>query len=776
MKTKTNKKKILKIISFSLIGIIIIGVLFFNSLLNSGKPLKNPVSITRDENGVAHINAESIEDAYFAQGYTHAQDRMFNIDLSRRTGAGTLSEVFGDMAVEQDQYYLTLGLKRAAEKSLKEYDPETIELLESYTSGINAYILEKKEDKKWATEFKLLNYEPELWLTVDSLLLGKLMAHDMAGHWESQVFRQYLLDNYTEEEALELFPDLPSNAPTHIVSGNLAEDMLSVNIPFKNEHNGSNNWVISGAKTESGKPLVANDPHLSIATPSIWYINHLITPEIEISGATFAGVPGIILGQNNYGAWGVTNTGPDVQDVYVEKINPDNDKQYLFKDEWLDMDVFEYTMKVKGSEDIVYEVRETIHGPIISDLAKGIEQENNMAYSLRWTALEPTFELQALVDANVAKNWTEFEKALENFQAPAMNFVYADLEGNIAYKPNGRIPIRDNNGTGLLPVEGWTGKNEWLGYIPFDELPKSVNPKEGYIATANYKIVGDDYPYHLSNNWAQPYRQMRIVEVLENNNSLTTEDMRILQGDTKNLEAVEFLDLIVDRLNNSDNIKGKEAAEVLLKWKEDGYLDDIDKAGALVFNSMMDEIPKILFEEIPEEVRKNMKGTGNTTDSLLRKYSDGENSIWIEKVGGLDVLLSKALDNTIEKIKPEQGDKIANWEYGKYHQVMFSHPLSSQAILKPFFNSKGRIPSSGSKVTVRAAGYNDKGLNNHGASWRFVADLNDLSKTEQIVAPGMSGHNKSPYYHDQIENWINGNLYTVDILNFSGEVLNLIPK
>lgn len=776
------------------IGVLAVVIIFavaagfiIRSIFTSGKPvlegtvtvngLSAPVTITRDENGVPHIKGQTTQDVYFAQGYAHAQDRMFNMDLSRRTGYGRLCEVFGQMAVSQDQYYLTLGLDRAAALSLAAYPAETIALLDGYTAGINAYIDEKSSDGKWPTEFKLLGYQPERWSTVDTLLLGKLMAHDMAGHWKAQVSRMYLLAEYGLEEALELFPSVPEQAPTHITDADLALSLLSADIPVVNESNGSNNWVVSGQKTESGMPLLANDPHLSIATPSIWYVNHLISPDMEVSGTTFAGVPGIILGQNQYGAWGVTNTGPDVQDVYIEKIHPDNPYRYLYQDEWLEMEVFSYTMKVKGGDEILYEVRQTMHGPIISDLADNVGVEQDTAFALRWTALDATLELEALIGYNRAKNWTEFEKCLEGFHAPAMNFVYANLDGTIAYKPNGLIPIRAGNNDALLPMEGWTGENEWIGYIPFDELPKVVNPVDGFVATANYKIVGDDYPYHLSNNWAQPYRQMRIVEVLSSKDTFTAEDMRLLQDDTKNLRAEAFGAYLADIFAGLESQpSGKQAAETLQAWRARGYLDEPEEAGALLFSLVMDEIPNVLFEEIPSEVYKLMRGTGNVVDNMLTACIAGGEPLWVQKNGGIAAVLSKALDRAIARVSPQQGSDISKWQYGKFHQVMFSHPLSSQSYLKPFFNPRGRLASAGSDVTVRAATNNQSGLNNHGASWRFVADLNDMTKTWQIVAPGISGHPASPYYQDQINRWLEGELYLVDQVAYSGKTLTLVPR
>src|SRR5699024_9108130 len=406
--------------------------------------------------------------------------------------------------VNNDKYFRTLGLRRAAEKSYDLYSDDAKDVLQWFSDGVNAYIEEATAQGTLPLEFTFIGAEPAPWTPLDSLTIGKYMAFDLGGHWERQAFNLHLLQEYDEEKAYELFPSYPEEAMTII-----EETEIDVAASFKEAiipeaFNGSNNWVVTGDKSASGKPLLADDPHLGLATPSIWYEMHLEAEDMNVGGVIFAGVPGIILGHNETIAWGVTNVGPDVQQLYIEKRNPDNDVEFLFEDEWEEADVISEPIAVKGAETIDYEVVETRHGPVVSEFAE--ESGKEEVLSLRWTALDPTKELEAILHMNRATNWEEFEKGLEDFHAPAQSFVFAGVDGTIAYKANGKIPIYEDGKDALLPLPGWEADAEWQDFIPFDELPRVVNPDKGFIATANNKITPENYPYHISNVWAQPYR------------------------------------------------------------------------------------------------------------------------------------------------------------------------------------------------------------------------------------------------------------------------------
>ncbi|MGL4522302.1 MAG: penicillin acylase family protein, partial [Bacilli bacterium] len=527
-----------------------------------------------------------------------------------------------------------------------------------------------------------------------------------------------------------------------------------------NEFNGSNNWVIAGSKSESGMPLLADDPHLGLGAPSVWYQTRLQSDEQNVSGVIFAGVPGIILGHNEQIAWGVTNVGPDVQDLYIEKRNPDNPEQFLYKGKWEDAVVINEPISVKGGEVIDYDVTITRHGPVISEFAKGTDSDTVL--SMRWTALEETHDLQALPGMNKAKNWEEFDAALVHFKAPASNFVYADKEGNIAYKVNGNIPIREK-GSSLVPVPGWTGEYEWTGYIPHNELPTLINPEQGYIATANNKIVDDRYPYHISHTWAQPYRQERILEVLGSKDMFTLQDMKDLQMDVFNKQAEEFLPMFKKALSKQKlSAEQQQALDILSEWNLE---DDKDQAAPLLFHTLMLQISEELFgKDIPVEMMDMFEGRANVVDELLRKANEGTPGPWVRDAGGMSVLIQKSLENTITLLTERYGAQMEDWKWGDEHQLQFVHPLSNVKPLNIFFNSKKPIPVSGSRITVQSADRNvETGIVNHGASWRFVIDLNDLSKGHHIVGPGQAGHFKSEWYDNQVEDWANGTYHVTEL-------------
>lgn len=729
--------------------------------------LEDEVIVTRDQEGVPHIEAESDADLYRAQGYVQAQDRLFQMDLSRRQASGRLAEVVGEAAVETDKHFRTFSLRAAAEASYDGYDDDAKAVLQYFAEGVNAFIEESIEEKTLPYEFALLGYTPEQWTEIDTLTIGKFMAYDLGGNWDSLAVRHWALNTYEEEKAEELMITYPEGARSIVeankahpvaVAGQFQVDLLP------HEFNGSNNWVVAGEKTKSGAPLLADDPHLGLGLPSIWYQMHLSSPQQNVGGVIFAGVPGIILGHNEDIAWGVTNVGPDVQDLYIEQPNPDDPTQFLYEDEWEQAEVREETIRVKDGEDIPFEVVVTRHGPIISDLLYK-DEDPGALFSMQWTALEPTKELQAVMNMNKATDWSTFEKALEDFHAPAQNFVFASTDGTIAYKANGRIPIR-KKGNGELPVPGDSAEYGWEEYVPYDELPRVVNPKEGFIATANNEVVGEEYPYHLTRFWAQPYRYERIAEVLEASDELTAEDMMALQLDWENLYAREFLDELIEAIRAEDESNDfEEVLRMLADWDQ---VDDPEQAAPLVFHKLMKQLPKTLFEEeMPEDVYEMLPGKGQLTDQWLRTGFAGEKSVWVEEYGGVNKWVFDAFETAMAETEEAFGKNIEKWRWGDFHQVAFPHPLASASpILEKILNPAKR-PLGGSNITVQAAAFQEDGTVNHGAPWRFVADLEDLSSSYQIVGPGVSGHIRSKWFDHNVDDWVEGNFHQTVL---SGEI------
>ncbi|MEH7224202.1 penicillin acylase family protein [Bacillus sp. JJ1566] len=752
------------VIILLLLACIIVGYLFLKKSLPviegqiQVEGLTEDVEVTRDNNGVPHIVAKNTHDLYFAQGYVTAQDRLFQMDLSRRQASGELSEVIGASLVDQDKYFRTLGLRRAAEASYEAYSTEAKDVLQSYADGVNAFIKEAIEKNTLPVEFSLAGYEPYMWSPIDSLTIGKYMAYDLGGHYKGQAFRYYMAQHVSEEKLLELFPTYPEDGATVIQA--MKENSIDISksiatAPFPNEFNGSNNWVVSGEKSESGMPILADDPHLALATPSIWYETHLQNDEVNVSGVIFAGVPGIILGRNEYIAWGVTNVGPDVQDLYIERRNPNNPNQFEYMGEWEDATIIEETIEVKDEEAIPYQVQVTRHGPIISEFTHDHKEETALA--LRWTALDASTELEAVLMFNKARNWDEFKEALTYFHTPAQNFVFAAIDGTIAYRANGLIPIR-KNGDSSVPVPGWTDEYEWEGYIPWNELPTVVNPKEGFISTANNKIAPDDYPYHITNTWAQPYRQQRIQDVLSSKDILTVDDLLQLQFDQHNLQAEEFVPIFLDVLSNNFDQLREIDKTVLADFQDWDFVDSIEDGEPLVFHQWMDEFANVLFEEsVPQEIDKLFEGKSQIVDQMIRDANNGHESIWISEAGGLEHVTVESFKRAVDFAVKKQGNNPNKWAWGKFHQVPFNHPLSAISPLNYLFNNNEAVPMGGSGITVAAASFNHhSGAITHGAAWRSVIDLSNMSESYNVVGPGQSGHVLSSFYHDQISDWTTG--------------------
>lgn len=765
-------KKGLRVLAWLVGGLAvlaIVAVIGFDWFVGKSKPviegeltvpvLEQEVVVTRDEFGVPHIDASSDADLYRAQGYVQAQDRLFQMDLSRRQASGRLAEVVGEAAVTNDKFFRAFSLRYAAELSWDGYDAKSKKVLEWFAEGVNAFI----EEGNLSYEFTLLGYEPEQWTPIDSLTIGKYMAYDLGGNWNLLAFRHWAANNLSDAEFKELLVDYPEDARS-IIEANRASEVKIADALYldamPNEFNGSNNWVVSAEKSATGAPLLADDPHLGLSTPSIWYQMNLQSPEQNVSGVIFAGIPGIILGHNEHLAWGVTNVNPQVQDLYIEKRNPDNPHEFLFDGDYYKAEVRDEPIKVKDGETIDYEVVMTMHGPVISDVM-GSDDLAEEVFAMQWTALEPTRELQAVLGFNKAKTWNEFEVALRDFNAPAQNFVVADKEWTIAYRANGNVPIR-KKGNGQFPVPGDSADYGWTGYIPYEELPTVINPESGWIATANNEIVGEDYPYYLTDYWAQPYRYERIAELLEAKDKLTVQDMQDIQMDTVNLYAEEFLPEFIRSLENSNGMESYQNELDLLKsWD---YNESITAGAPLIFNEIIEQLVAQLFKDkLPEDIYELMPAKYSILDNMLRAAYEGNEGIWIEKAGGIDTLVFKAFEQSVLKTREQFGDDVSKWQWGEYHQLTFNHNIASAHDLIAWYLNPKQVAAGGSRTTVQAAGNRENGTISHGASWRFVADVNDLSGAYHIVGPGQSGHKKSDWYDNQVQDWADGNYHLTRI-------------
>lgn len=726
------------------------------------------VVVSRDEYGVPHIQAQNQHDVFFAQGYVTAQDRLWQMDLSRRAASGRLAEAVGAAAIDRDKFFRTLGLRRAADLSWPALSPEARNVLQAYAEGVNAYIASLGSNLP--LEFRLLGYRPEPWTPVDSVVIGKYMAYDLGGNYESEVFFATVVRKFGEKKAQGLFPYYPAAAPTIIQSlKGVSESSLdsvaalaAVTDPgFGRENVGSNNWVVAGSKTASGKPLLANDPHLSISNPAIWYQTHLYVPgQLNVIGVMFPGAPGLVIGHNDQVAWGVTNLGPDVQDLYLERPNPANPHQFEYQGHWEDAQVIPEPILVKGQTDpIPFEVVVTRHGPIVSGVVPGAKgaAEQGLALALRWTALGPTTELEAVLGFDRASSWAEFREALKKFLVPAQNFVVADVNGTIAYRGNGLVPIRAPGHSGLVPVPGWTGTYEWTGYIPWESLPETVNPPQGFIATANNKAVGDDYPYFLSYEWAQPYRAETITRRLSGATGLTVKDLQALQTNWQDLQAETVLPAMLANLPEQKGASA-EAVAILGDWVK-APVDDPDKPAPAIFHSWYIQLAHQVFDD---ELGPDDAVRGASVTALDRLLTKNPTADWFDDSRHPGTMnLAKDLEASLQKavagLSQSQGGSPKDWRWGKIHTVTFGHPLGAIKPLDKLFNL-GPYPYGGDNLTVGNASYSRRRpfAITHGAPWRQVVDLADLNDSWDVVTPGESGQRFSRHYGDQAELWLKG--------------------
>jgi penicillin amidase len=721
-----------------------------------------PVTVYRDAYGVPHIHAASLEDALFVQGYLHAQDRLFQMDLSRRAASGRLAEIFGADFIDADRFLRAVGMLRAARETEAGLSPEHRNALAAYAAGVNAFLAAHRGSLP--LEFTLLGYSPDPWQPVESLAIGKYMAWDLGRNMTTEIFFWRLAERVGPEKAATLFPNYPEDGPAIVarlrglpldagLAGGLArlqETVAKASLAGSDRALGSNNWVVAGAKTASGLPILANDMHLGMGAPSIWYQNHLaVAGRFEVTGVIFPGVPGVIVGHNGHIAWGVTNVGADVQDLYLERRHPDDPARFEYQGEWYQAVVERHEIRVKGqAEPVPFDVYLTRHGPLVSEVVDGL----TVPASLRWTAHGPTGELAAVLALAEARDWDSFRKALATFLAPAQNFVYADREGNIGYRANGLFPIR-RAGDGLLPVPGWDDRYEWVGFVPMDEVPQIYNPAEGFIVTANHRVAGPDYPYFLSHQWAPPYRAQAIIEALEGRRGLTLEDMIPIQNSAVNLQARRLGPILLRGLAGANLDAPEQAArEELERWLEDPR-DHADAAGPALFHALYLEMLEAAFlDDLGEDLYASFVRHGDAINTFDRMLGEG-GSPWF---GPADQLVRTGFDVAVADLRAAMGDDPARWTWGQIHTVSFEHPLGRQRPLDLIFN-RGPFPLGGSHVTPIATAFSllRPFRVTSAAPWRFLIDLSDLRGLD-VAAIGVSGHPLSAHYDDQMALWLEG--------------------
>ncbi len=717
--------------------------------------LQGPVEIVRDPDGVPYIYAANDLDAIFGLGYVHAQDRLWQMEFQRRIGAGRLSEILGESTVETDKFLRTLGTYRAAQQAWDALSPQAQQVVQAYVDGINAFLAAKPA---LPVEFTILGFSPAPWQPADVMVWAKMMAWNLGGDYDSELLRAQIYQALGAERAAQLFPEYPAAgslilpnlgksadglvALTQQVNALLGADALNI---------GSNNWVVSGARTTTGKPLLANDPHLGAQIPSIWYLASIQGNRLHVIGATLPGMPGVPTGHNDRVAWGVTNLGPDVQDLYVERVNPANPNEVEVNGAWRPLTIVSETIQVKGrKEPIQWAARASRNGPLISD-AIG---DAGATLALRWTALDPgDTTLEAFLGVMYAGNWDEFRSALRAYVTPSQNFVYADLDGNIGYYGPGRIPVRAA-GNGYMPSPGWNDEHAWTGFIPFDELPHDFNPTSGYIATANNKVVADSYPYFLASDWAPRYRADRIVQMIEEKTTLSPDDMAAMHADQKSLQALELLPYLLRTPTQTP--EQARALDILKTW--DGVMRQ-DSAAAAIYAAWLVHLQPALLEDdlgkaLSEEFLKGFHPT------YLAQTLDQSNSPWCDNVltpGVEDCGAAQrtALQAALEDLTERMGnDNIAGWRWDKVHFTVFPHnPFDQVGALKGIFSRQIANGGDGSTVNVAPFRASAPFSQRHVPSYRHIITVGDWNDSRFMHTTGQSGNVLSGHYDDLIARW-----------------------
>jgi len=740
--------------------------------------LRASVTIRRDERGIPYIEATNDEDLYFAQGYITASDRLWQMDLQRRTVRGQLSEIFGNAVVAQDKLHRRFGFGKMIDEAAAHLDPSFNPAVTAYTKGVNAFI-SSLTDQTMPPEFRVLQYKPTEWETGDSLAVGALMAEYLSNTWQLDVMRESLA-SLPKEKRDALLPDtspldvvvvgrdrtrgaqvsspkvrggigsteslkIPAQLNELMEAERQSFELVGLSPRSLETLQASNNWVVSGKHTASGKPLLANDPHIPASAPNVWYQTELIAPGIHVAGVTFAGIPGIVIGHNERIAWGVTNLGPDVQDLYIEKFDKDNPAKYQTPSGWRDAEVRHEQINVrknpidpKSIEAQTFDVVVTRHGPII------LERENTR-YALRWTMLDPvTLETPGIFAINRARNWKEFTAALATYNGPTQNFVYADVDGHIGYYGAGRIPIR-KSGDGSVPYDGATDDGEWTGLIPFDKLPHVYDPSSGIIVTANQRVVGSDYPYFVSHVWAAPYRARRIFDLLSAKPKLTIDDFRRIQGDVYSIGNVTFARAAAKILKGSPGSAGtlpETFVGDLESW--DGQMT-ADSRVALIVAQM-----RTAFRQRVINAALGPLASGYfwpETDVLIDRVIAEQPREWLPKeFASYADLLKASYEDARQALTKSLGADETKWMWGGQAKARFNHPLA-------------QVPFIGTPYVIEAFPQNGTGGSgatvNVGSSvsMRFIADVTDWDKSQNGIPLGESGMPNNPHWKDQLDDW-----------------------
>jgi len=728
--------------------------------------LGGPVEVIRDGNGVPHIFADQVNDAYFGLGFTHAQDRLWQMEMTRRVGAGRLSEIFGSRTLKIDRFIRMLGLYRAAQAQLTLMKEDERALLDAYAAGVNAYL--HNHAGALSPEFAVLGHKPERWRPADSLVWARIMAVRLSGNWRSELLRLRLAETLTPAQIDQLWPSDAGKEPVTLSAlpgtASAMLDRLARALPDELAPvDASNAWVIGGARTKTGKPILANDPHLGFGAPILWYLARIETPALSLTGATVPGVPLHPLGHNGKIAWGMTTTGADVEDLYVETLDPDDPQQYLTPDGARPFKTRTEKIYVANDDPVTLTVRVTRHGPVVSDVLDEADLSETAPKSVLALA-SPTARIddetaRALYLLNRAGNWREFLAAAQLFNAPVQNLFYADTAGDIGLVTPGRIPIRTHH-DGTRPAPGQEAQFDWNGFIPFKELPKRHNPPDGLIINANNRLVGPDYPHSIARHWQSAYRAARIAEVLSGKTALSVSDSAALQLDTMSTAARRLVPLLLSAPARSE--LAKAAIERLRAWD---FRMQRDRAEPLIYATWLRALERaIVKDELGDRTGDYARSRTRFVVAALTRHQTWCDNIKTPEPETCEAQVAAALEAALAAITETQGSNIDTWRWGAAHKAQFRHRVFTQIPgLRALTDLV--VETDGGDHTINRGqtrqGGHAPNSHIHGSGYRAVYDLGNLDNSRYIIATGQSGNPFSHHYRDLLDRWRNGDFITI---------------
>ncbi|MGM0529899.1 MAG: penicillin acylase family protein [Bacteroidota bacterium] len=776
-------RRILFILAIVLVLVIIAGGIYIHRIAHRALPdynddieiegVEHKVEVYRDSLAIPHIYAQTEKDLYTAVGYLMAQDRLWQMDLFRRVTQGRLSEIFGEEMVENDHLMRSLRIPQKSKKVLARSDEKIVTALQAFARGVNEYI--NTNSGQLPPEFAILGYKPEEWEPTHTVNLIGYMAWDLTPAWETEVILHKIAKKVTKEKYDLLIPktkEQESLVFPKYSSADKGYEGLSRLMHLTGElenmgleiFTGSNNWAVSSGKSKTGKPLLANDMHLGLFSPGIWYQMHqVVEGKVNVSGVALPGQPMIISGHNDSIAWGLTNVMLDDMDFYRETINPEDSSEYMFNGKWRKMQVKEEKIEIKGEEPVTRKIRYTHRGPIVS----GFKEVDEDALSMRWVGNEYSNEVRSVYHLNRASNWNEFKDALRTFTSISQNIAYADVQGNIGLYCCAGVPVRDSSGPGIYP--GKTDQYDWKGLVPFKDLPHTYNPDKGFVASANNKTVSSDYPHHFSHWFDLAPRINRIEQELQSRKKLSVRDFTDIQTDYHSLMVNQYKEQILQHAENIDDDSGElnEAIELLDNW--DGDYSKNSAAAAIFEQFYITFVKNLIKDELGEDLYKEYIRSKILVRNLMKNIWNNQDSQWCDDVNTTDIkesfgqIVQKSFKESISTLTEEFGGSPVDWEWGEIHQLALKHPVGGEVpVLDLLFNmNRGPFETGGSFHTVCVYSYpfTDVFNTNHGASHRHVYSTADWDRSRTVIPTGTSGIPASPHYCDQTSTYINREYY-----------------